>query len=146
MCDVGFELLFSTDNLKQIADDPRSNPLFDNLRSHISSSPSHLLSALPILMTELINATKGRRSLLSTGGSFKVDTQSLVAGFFSFCEDILRAPGFPQVQVWRTRLDLLKVVEDETLFSPGSEITVALLKAEVEASVECLASTDGEFL
>ena len=143
---MGFELLFSADNLKQIADDPRSNPLLDNLRSHISSYPSHLLSALPILVTELINAMKKRRSLLSTGGSFKVDTRSSVEGFFSFCEDMLRAPGFPQAQIWRTRLDLLKVAEDESLFGPGSEIMVALLKAEVEASIECLVSTDGESL
>lgn len=142
---MGFEFLFSADNLKQIADEPRSNPLLDNLRSHISSSPSHL-SALPILMTELINAMKKRRSLLSTGGSFRVDTRPSVEGFFSFCEDMLRAPGFPQSQIWRTRLDLLKVAEDESLFSPGSEIMVALLKAEVEASIECLVSTDGEFL
>lgn len=146
MCDLGFGLLFDADSLKQIADDPRSNPLFANLRSHISSSPSHLLSALPILMVEFINATKKRRSLLSTGGALKADTQSSVAVFFSFCEDILRVPGLPQTQVWRSRLDLLKVVEDESLFSLGSENIVTLLKEELEASVECLASSDGEFL
>lgn len=142
MCVVGFELLFNADNLKQLVDDPRSNPLFDTLRSHISSSPSHLLSALPILMAELINAMKKRRSLFSTGGSFTVDAHSSVAFFFSLCEDILRAPGLPQTQVWRSRLDLLKVVEDKSLFSPGYENTVVLLKEQVEASVECLASTD----
>ncbi len=146
MCDVGFELLFNADSLKQIADDPRSNPLFDTLRSHIFSSPSRLLSALPIFMAEFINAMKKHRSLFSTGGSFTVDAHSLVAGFLSFCRDILRAPGLPQTQVWRSRLDLLKVVEDKSLFGPGYENTVVLLKEEVEASVECLASTDGEFL
>ncbi|KAF8273762.1 Urb2/Npa2 family-domain-containing protein [Lactarius quietus] len=143
MCDVGSELLFNADGLKQILDDPRSNPLFDNIQSHISSSPSHLLSVVPILMAEFINAIKKCRSLLSSGGSFRVDTQSSVAGFFSFCEDILRVPGFPQTQVWRSRLNLLKVVEDESIFSPGGENTAVLLKEEAEASVECLASTDG---
>ena len=145
MCDVGFGLLFNTDSLKQIADDPRSNPLFDNLRSHILTSPSHLLSALPILLAEFINAMKKHRSLLSTGGSSKVDTHSSVAVFFSFCEDILRAPGLPQTQVWQSRLGLLNVVEDESLFSPGSNVVI-LLKEELEASVECLALTDGEFI
>jgi hypothetical protein len=145
MCDLGFGLLFDADSLKQIADDPRFNPLFDNLRSHISSSPSHLF-ALPILMSEFINAIKKRRSLLSTGGALKADTQSSVAVFFSFCEDILRVPGLPQTEVWRSRLDLLKVVEDESLFSLGSDNIVALLKEELGASVECLASSDGEFL
>lgn len=143
---MGFGLLFNADSLKQIADDPRSNPLFDNLRSHILTSPSHLLSALPILLAEFINGMKKRRSLLSTGGFSKLDTQSSAAIFFSFCEDILRAPGLPQTQVWHSRLDLLKVVEDESLFSPGLENMTILLKEELEASVECLASTDGEFL
>lgn len=145
ICDVGFELLFNADNLKQISDDPRSNPLFDTLRSHISSSPSHLLSALPILMAEFINAMKKRRTVFSTGDSFTVDAHSLVASFFSFCEDILRGLGLPQTQVWGSRLDLLNVMEDEPLFSPGDENTVALLKEEVEACVECLTSTDGKF-
>jgi hypothetical protein len=146
MCDVGFELLFNADSLKQISDDPRSNPLFDTLRSHISSSPSHLLSALPILMGEFITAMKKRRTLFSTGGSSTLDAHSSVAIFFSFCEDILRASGLPQTQVWRSRLDLLKVMEDKPFFTPGDENMVALLKEEVEASVECLASTGGEFL
>ena len=146
MCDVGFELLFNADSLKQISDDPCSNPLFDTLRSHIYSSPSLLLSALPILMAEFINAMKKRRALFSTGGSFTVDAHSSVAIFFTFCEDILRASGLPQAQVWRSRLDLLKLMEDKPLFSPGNENTVTLLKEEVEASVECLASNDGEFL
>jgi len=97
-------------------------------------------------MAEFINAMKKHRSLFSTGGSFTVDAHSWAAGFLSFCQDILRAPGLPQTQVWRSRLDLLKVVEDKSLFGPGYENTVVLLKEEVEASVECLASTDGEFL
>ena len=145
MCDVGFELLFNADSLKQISDDPHANPLFDGLRSHISSSPSHLLSVLPILMAECINAMKKRRTLFSTGGSFTVDAHSSAASFFSFCEDILRAPGLPRTQVWRSRLDLVRVMEENPLFGSGDENTVALLKEEVEACVECLTSTDGKF-
>ena len=144
--DVGFELLFNADSLKQISDDPCSNLLFDTLRSHISSSPSHSLSALPVLMAEFINAMKKRRTLFSTGGSFTVDARSSVAIFFSFCEGILRGLGLPQTQVWRSRLELLKVMEDKSLFSPGDENTMAILKEDVEASVECLGSTDGESL
>ncbi len=144
ICEVGFELLFNVDSLKEIAEDPRSNLLFDNLRSHITSSPSHLISALPILMTEFINTTKKHRSLFSTGGPFAVDAHSSTVVFFSLCEDILRVPGLPQAQVWCSRLDLLKVTEEETIFSSEYEHSVVLLKQEVEASVECLASTDGE--
>ncbi|KAI9445447.1 Urb2/Npa2 family-domain-containing protein [Lactarius indigo] len=135
MCDVGFELLFNADSLKQVVDNPRSNPLFDTLRSHISSSPAHLLSTLPILMAEFINAMKKRRSLLSsTGGSFTVDAHSSVTVFLSFCGDILRAPGLPQTQVWRSRLDLLQVVENKSLFGPGYENMAVLLKEEVEVN------------
>ncbi|KAH9005998.1 Urb2/Npa2 family-domain-containing protein [Lactarius hatsudake] len=126
----------------QIADDPRSNPLFDTLRSHISSSPSHLLSAIPILVAGFIDAMKKRRSFFSTGGSLTVDARSSITVFLSCCGDILRATGLPQTQVWRSRLDLLKVVEEKSLFSPGYEKMVVLLKEEVEVSVECLASTD----
>ncbi|KAH9075806.1 Urb2/Npa2 family-domain-containing protein [Lactarius deliciosus] len=142
MCDVGFELLFNADSLKQITDDPRSNPIFDTLRSHISSSPSHLLSALPIIVAGFIDAMKKRRSFFSTGGSLTVDAHSSITVFLSSCGDILRAPGLPQTQVWRSRLDLLKVVEEKALFSPGYEKMVVLLKEEVEVSVDCLASTD----
>ncbi|KAH9060868.1 Urb2/Npa2 family-domain-containing protein [Lactarius vividus] len=142
MWDVGFELLFNADSVKQIADGPHSNPLFDALRSHISSSPSHLLSALPILVAEFINAMKKRRTLFSTGGSLTVDAQSSITVFLSSCGDILRAPGLPQTQVWRSRLDLLKVVEGKSLFSPRYEKMVVLLKEEVEVSVDCLGSTD----
>jgi hypothetical protein len=145
ICDVGIELLFDVDSLKQIAESPRANPFFQALQAHISSSSPHLLSSLPFLMTAFTNTIKKHRSPFSSGGSSTVDAHSLAMLFFSSCEELLQGSGYG-TQVWRSRLDLLGVVEDELLFSAKNEDTVVLLKGEVEACIECLTSTDGKSL
>ncbi|KAI0252608.1 hypothetical protein BJV78DRAFT_324558 [Lactifluus subvellereus] len=145
ICDVGVELLFNVDSLKQIAESTRAKPLFEALQTHISSSSPHLLSNLPFLMTAFTNAIKKRRSLFSSGDSPIADAHSLAMLFFSSCEEILRGVGtLHGTQVWQSRLDLLKVVEDESLLSPRSEDTAVLLKEEVGSCVECLTSADDE--
>ena len=147
ICDLGVELLFNVDNLKQIAEAPGTNPLIDALRIHISSSQPHLLATLPFLMATFTDAVKKRRSLLPSGSSSTADTRSLATTFFSFCEEILHAGGDLQGdQVWRSRLGLLKIMEDESLFSPRDEIMAALLREEVGACVRCLAGADGTFI
>jgi hypothetical protein len=144
---VGIELLFNVDSLKQIAESLHSHPIFEALQTHISSSSPDLLSNLPFLMAAFTNAIKKRRSLFSSGGCSTAGARSLAILFFSLCKEILQGVGTLQgTQVWRSRLDLLKVVEDEPLFSTRSEDTAALLKEEVEACVECLTSGDGKSL
>lgn len=145
--DLGVELLFNVDNLKQIAEAPRTNPLFDALRIHISSSQPHLLTTLPFLMASFTSAVKKRRSLLPSGSSSTTDTHSLATTLFSFCEEILHAVGDLQgSQVWRSRLGLLKIMEDKSLFSPTDEIMAALLREEVGTCIRCLAGLNGKFL
>jgi hypothetical protein len=145
ICNAGVELLFNVDALKQITESPSANPLFEALQAHITSSSPQLLSNLPFLMTGFTIAIKKRRSLFSLGDSSTADAHSLAMLFFSSCEGILRGVGTLQgSQVWHSRLGLLKVVEDESLFSPRNEDTAVLLKEEVEACVECLTSTDGK--
>lgn len=145
--DLGVELLFNADNLKQVAEAPRANPLFDALRFHISSSQPHLLSTLPFLMATFTDAVKKRRSLLPSGSSATADTHSLATTFLSSCEEIFHAAGNLQGnQVWRSRLGLLKIVEDESLFNPRDEIMAALLREEVGACSRCFAGVDGKFL
>ncbi|KAI0307580.1 hypothetical protein B0F90DRAFT_24804 [Multifurca ochricompacta] len=140
ICDVGAQLLF-----KQMADDPRDSPLFGALQTHIHSSPHDLHSTLPVLMTAFINAMKKRRPLHSLGSSPAVDVASLGIYFFSSCEEILRGvPDAQKTQVWHSRLNLLKIVETESLFSPGNESTAVLLKQEVDVCVECLTSPNHE--
>jgi len=146
ICDMGVELLFNVDNLKHIAETPHANPLFDVLRAHISSSQPHLLSTLPFLMAAFTNAVKKRRSLIPSG-SASTDTHSFATSFFSSCEEILHAVGDLQGnQVWRSRLGLLKAVEDESLFSARNENMAALLREEVGACVGCLAAVNGKSL
>jgi hypothetical protein len=147
ICDLGVELLFNADSLKQIAEGPRTSPLFDALRIYVTSSQPHLLSALPSLMAAFTDAVKKRRSVLSSGNSFTTDTQSLPMLFFSSCEEILHGVGdLKGDQVWHSRLGLLRVVEDELLFNTRNEDTSKLLKEEVCACMECLASDEGMFL
>jgi hypothetical protein len=144
---MGIELLFNVDNLKLIAEAPRTNPLFDALRTHISSSQPQLLSTLPFLMAGFTDAIKKRRLLLPSGSASTSDTHSFVTWFFSSCEEILHSVGDLQGnQVWRSRLDLLKVIEDESLFSLRNENMAALLQEEVDACVGCMDAVDGEFL
>lgn len=146
ICDLGVELLFNTDSLKQIAEGPRNSPLLNALRTHITSSRPHLFSTLPILMAAFTGAVKKRRLALSSGNSSKMDTHSLAMLFFSSCEEILRGVGdLKENHMWHSRLGLLRVVEDESLFNPRDENTVALLKEEVDACIECLASVEGMF-
>jgi hypothetical protein len=145
ICDMGIELLFNVDNLKPIAEAPRTNPLVDALRIHISSSQPQLLSTLPFLMTGFTDAVKKRRSLLPSGIASTADT--LATLFFSSCEDILHAVGdLHGNQVWRSRLGLLRAVQDESLFSPRNENMATLLHEEVGACVGCLVAVDGKFL
>jgi hypothetical protein len=144
---MGIELLFNLDNLKLIAEAPGTSPLFDALRTHISSSQPQLLSTLPFLMAGFTDAMKKRRSLLPSGSDSTSNTHSLVTSFFASCEEILHAIGDLQGnQVWRSRLDLLKVVEDELLSSPRNEDMAALLQEGVGACVGCLSAVDGKFL
>ena len=141
---MGIELLFNVDNLKLIAEAPSTNPLFHALRTHISSSQPQLLSTLPFLMAGFTDAMKKRRSLLPSGSD---STQSLITLFFSSCEEILHAVGDLQGnQVWRSRLGLLKVVEDESLSSLRDENMMFLLREGVGACVGCLDAVDGKFL
>lgn len=147
ICDLGVELLFNTDSLKQMAEGPRNSPLFNALRTHITSSRPHLLSMLPILMAAFTGAVKKRRSALSSGNSSNTDTHSLAMLFFSSCEEILHGVGDLEANhMWHSRLGLLRVVEDESLFNPRDENTVALLKGEVDACIECLTLVEGKFL
>lgn len=98
-------------------------------------------------MATFTDAVKKRRSALSSGNSFSPDTYSLAVLFFSSCEEILHGVGdLKEDQVWHSRLGLLRVVEDDSLFNPRDENTVALLKEEVDACIECLASVEGKFL
>jgi hypothetical protein len=145
--DPGVELLFNVDSLKQIAEGPRTSPLFNALRTHLTSSQPHLLSALPFLMAVFTDAVKKRRSALPSGNSSIMDTHSLAMLFFSSCEEILHGIGdLKEDQVWHSRLGLLKVVEDESLFNPMDENAAVFLKEEVGTCIECLSLVEGKFL
>jgi hypothetical protein len=145
--DPGVELLFNADSLKQIAEEPRTSPLFNALRTHLTSSQPHLLSTLPFLMAAFTDAVKKRRSALSSGNSFTTDAHSLAMLFFSSCEEILHGVGdLKEDQVWHSRLGLLKVVGSESLFNPRDENAAILLKEEVATCIECLALVEGKFL
>jgi hypothetical protein len=146
--DSGVELLFNADSLKQMAEGPRTSPLFNALRIHLISSQPHLLSTLPLLMAAFTDVVKKRRSALPSGNSSTTDAHSLAMLFFSSCEEILhRAVGdLKEDQVWHSRLGLLKVVEDQSLFNPRDENAAVLLKEEVGTCIECLASVKGKFL
>jgi hypothetical protein len=145
--DPGVELLFSTDSLKQIAEGPRTSPLFNSLRTHLTSSQPRLLSTLPFLMAAFTDAVKKRRSALPSGNSSTMDAHSLAMVFFSSCEEVLHDVGdLKEGQVWHSRLGLLKVVEDESLFNPRDENAAVLLKEEVRTCIECLALVEGKFL
>ena len=145
--DLGVELLFNVDSLKQIAEGPRTSPFFNALRTHLTSSQPHLLSTLPFLMAAFTDAVKKRRSALPLGNSSAMDTHSLAMLFFSSCEEILHDVGdLKGDQVWHSRLGLLKVVEDESLLKPRDENAAVLLKEKVGACIECLALVEGKFL
>jgi hypothetical protein len=147
MRDPGVELLFNTDSLKQMAEGPRTSPLFNALRTHLTSSQPHLLSTLPFLMATFTDAVKKRRSALPSGNSSTMDVQSLAMLFFFSSEEILHDFGdLKEDQMWRSRLGLLKVVEDESLFNPRDENAAVLLKEEVGNCVECLSLVEGKFL
>jgi hypothetical protein len=145
--DPGVELLFNTDSLKQIAEGPRTSPLFNVLRTHLTSSQPHLFSTLPFLMATFTEAVKKRRSALPSGNSFTTDARSLAMLFFSSCEEILHGVGdLKGDRVWHSRLGLLKVIEDESLFNSRDENAAVLLKEEVGTCIECLALVEGKSL
>jgi hypothetical protein len=98
-------------------------------------------------MAAFTDAVKKRRSALPSGNSSTMDAHSLAMLFFSSCEEILHGIGdLKEDQVWHSRLGLLKVVEDESLFNPRDENAAVLLKEEVGTCIECLASVEGKFL
>ena len=145
--DPGVELLFNADSLKQIAEGPRTSSLFNALRTHLTSSRPHLLSTLPFLMAAFTDAVKKRRSALPSGNPSIMDVHPLAMLFFSSCEEILHGVGdLKKDQVWHSRLGLLKVVEDESLFNPKDEIAAVLMKEEIDTCIECLASVEGKLL
>jgi hypothetical protein len=145
--DPGVELLFNAESLKQIAEGPRTSPLFDALRTHLTSSQPHLLSTLPFLMAAFTDAVKKRRSALPSGNSSTTDAHSVAMLFLSSCEEILHDVGdLKEDQVWHSRLGLLKVVEDESLFNPRDENATVLLKEEVSTCVGCFSLVEGKFL
>ncbi|KAI0271531.1 Urb2/Npa2 family-domain-containing protein [Gloeopeniophorella convolvens] len=141
--DLGVDLLFNADTLKQIAESPRDSPLFEALRAHTSTSQLYVLSVLPRLMAAFTQAVKRRRSLFASGSSSSADVRALALSFFSACEEILQSVGTEDARVWRSRRDLLRVVEAEFLFDVGQEDTTVLLKEIAEDSIKCLISTEG---
>lgn len=76
-----------------------------------------------------------------------MDAHSLAMQFFSSCEEILHGVGdLKGDHAWHSRLGLLKVVEDESLFNPSNENAAVLLKEEVGTCIECLTLVEGKFL
>jgi hypothetical protein len=98
-------------------------------------------------MAAFTDAVKKRRSALPLGNSLTTDAHSLAMLFFSSCEEVLHGVGdLKGDQIWHSRLGLLKVVEDESLFNPRDENAAVLLKEEVGTCIECLAFVEGKFL
>jgi hypothetical protein len=98
-------------------------------------------------MAAFTDTVKKRRSALPSGSSSTMDANSLAMLFFSSCEEILHGVGdLKEDQVWHSRLGLLKVVEDESLFNLKDENAAVLLKEEVRTCIECLALVEGKFL
>jgi hypothetical protein len=76
-----------------------------------------------------------------------MDAHSLAMLFFSSCGEVLHDVGDSKDdRVWHSRLGLLKVVEDESLFNPRDENAAALLKEEVGTCIERLSLVGGKFL
>ncbi|KAI0067870.1 hypothetical protein BV25DRAFT_1876669 [Artomyces pyxidatus] len=140
--DVGSDLLFNSDTLKQLSDSTLSSSsnLLVALRNLVESSASSVVHILPALLTSFTQATRKHKTFLfGSGSSSAVEACSAGMRFFAACERLLNEAGREnQESIWHARLGLLRVVENEGLFRAGQDIATGPLMGLVDLCVNRL--------
>ena len=138
---VGVELLFSLDILRQLSDANASASLFSPFKSIIITLPNISLPILPHLLASFAqNVRKHRSAIFGPGDASLLDARTSSVKFFAALEESLRNLGGDKQQtvVWKTRGEILTVVEKENLFAVGSEEAEALLKKDIDLAIHAL--------
>ncbi|KAF5377547.1 hypothetical protein D9615_005195 [Tricholomella constricta] len=123
---AGAETLFSLDILRQVRDSRTENNLFETLALVLSSSNLEIYAVLPRLFSSYIDSIKKYRgALVSQGstqlpGALNAEIQSSGMQFFASCLTLLDARE-NSAQSWSTRVTLLSLVNQESLFNRTQE-------------------------
>ncbi|KAL1739267.1 hypothetical protein HDZ31DRAFT_69116 [Schizophyllum fasciatum] len=139
---AGVEILFNPDILKQANTDTADSHLFTALSKQ---NPSLVLSALPPLFDAFVSAINDSRNTIFSQGSSAtanaaVDKQRAAGmSFYLACEKLLQS-GEPAT-AWRSRGDLLAIVEKERLVTPDTE---PALREVAEAAILAVSRRDAE--
>ncbi|KAI0042673.1 hypothetical protein FA95DRAFT_540396 [Auriscalpium vulgare] len=139
---AGADLLFNSDTLKKLCDDPSSSPLFTSLQTLVLASPIQVISTLPALLSSFAQATRKYRSSLfpgTSGNALAASVRSAGMKFFASCKEILpQAHNGSGTESWIARLGLLNAVESEGLFGFGQEDAADGLRQDVQLCAQCL--------
>ncbi|THH21561.1 hypothetical protein EW146_g35 [Bondarzewia mesenterica] len=137
---AGVDLIFNLDALRQLSDPNTSSLLFIPLQSFALTSPTSVLPSLPRLLVSFTQAVRRHRSaLFGPGDASAVDARASSVKCFAAFEQALRnIQDGEEALVWKTRLNVLEVVEGEKLFDTGSGDIGALLQEDIELAITAL--------
>jgi len=151
---AGTEILFTLDILRQIQIQSSStiaSALSTNLQMLLSNHPSQVLSSLPRLFASFVHSIQKHRGTLfnqpsgSTMGvsNTATDVRKMAMVFLVSCMGLVdQTDDSDGDKVWETRISLLEIVCQETLFNSmgvhlGDEVE-AVFRRNGDAAIEAL--------
>ena len=104
------------------------------------------MASLPKLFEAFLHAIKRHKGALFSQGSntgtaaLTEQVQAAGMGFYALCDHLLSESTSSKEAVWRTRVDLLGIVDIERLYNPRNEDNTVLLRSSCALAVEVLAA------
>lgn len=139
---AGAESLFSLEVLRQLVDDPISNPVIQALSQ---VDPTVVLPSLPVLLESFHEfTTRNRANLFShqlqaTHAATDKVRESAI-GFYNACDDLICTSHIPAPRVWNARLRLLSIVKEKKVFSSAQQHLKPILSDKCRLAVDQLCS------
>ncbi|CAL1696498.1 unnamed protein product [Somion occarium] len=140
--DIGVDTIFNVDVLRVAYEQQAQTSLDSSLAGLMSQVPSIVLICLPRLFKSYIDISKKHRSALFGQGSKNIgitaaeQARAASMRFFATCDGLLRSTT--NEEVWRTRLALLTIVDQEDLLSVSDDMSADVLRQIGELSIDSL--------
>ena len=139
---AGAETLFSPEVLRQVVDNPVSNPVIQALSQ---VDPTIVLPSLPTLLESFHEfITRNRAGLFShqqqATHTATDKVRESVIGFYSACDDLICVSHIPALRVWNARLRLLSILKEKKLFSSAQQHLKPILSEKCRLTVDRLCS------
>ncbi|KAK7694415.1 hypothetical protein QCA50_001601 [Cerrena zonata] len=143
--EVGVETLFNVDVLRVAHEQRVHTSLDETLGVLIVQAPETVLASIPYLFKSYIEVNKKFRNALfgqgskNTGVTAAEQARGASIKFFATCDSLSRSVTESEA-VWRTRLALLSIVNEEDLVVAGDQESMDILQPIGDLAVTSLAA------